>query len=312
MSEALIENGVMQELSLNPVEARLLTLYADSLLLERGLSSHTLDAYNIDLKQFSRWLAAAGSSLLTAERHHVLGFLAVMVENSVSPRTAARKLSALRRFYAWLLRERRIQEDPTLLVDAPKIGRPLPKTLSEEDVRRLLEAPDVKTTIGLRDRAMLEVLYGCGLRVSEIVGLTVDHVNTTQGVVRVWGKGSKERMVPLGVPACQWINQYTRQARPDLMKTPSDVLFLSKRAQAMTRQTFWHRLRHYGKQIGLSIELSPHVLRHAFATHLVNHNADLRVVQLLLGHSDLSTTQIYTHVARERMKSLHAKHHPRG
>ena len=188
----------------------------------------------------------------------------------------------------------------------------MPKTLSEADVRQLLDAPDTSTTIGLRDRAMLEVLYGCGLRVSEIVALKMDSANLAEGVVRVWGKGSKERVVPMGEHSCQWIRRYSKSARVDLMKSPTDVMFLSLRGREMTRQTFWHRISHYGEQIGLKIQLSPHVLRHAFATHLVNHDADLRVVQLLLGHSDLSTTQIYTHVARERMKSLHQEHHPRG
>ena len=247
-----------------------------------------------------------------SSRAELLKYLAFLMEKRISPRSAARKLSAIKRFYAWLLRERFLEEDPTLLVDAPKIGRGLPKTLSESDVQRLLAAPDVSSTIGLRDRAMLEVLYGCGLRVSEIVGLTVDSANLSEGVIRVWGKGSKERLVPMGEPSCDWIRRYSRTARADLMKGPTEALFLSSRGQAMTRQTFWHRVKNYGKTINLAIDLSPHVLRHAFATHLVNHDADLRVVQLLLGHSDLSTTQIYTHVARERMKSLHREHHPRG
>jgi len=293
-------------------ENRLLTHYADMLMLERGLSASTLSAYDSDLRQFALWLQGEGSDLLTANRSNVMSYLADMVEQSISPRTAARKLSAMRRFYAWLLRERRLTEDPTALIEAPKIGRALPKTLSETDVRNLLDAPDVKTTLGLRDRAMLEVLYGCGLRVSEIVALTIDQANLSQGVVRVWGKGSKERLVPMGEPSCDWIRRYSKSARLDLLKAPSETLFLSSRGREMTRQTFWHRIKRYGEQIELNMQLSPHVVRHAFATHLVNHNADLRVVQLLLGHSDLSTTQIYTHVARERMKSLHQEHHPRG
>ncbi len=293
-------------------EIRLLTHYSDMLMLERGLSAATLSAYDSDLRQFALWLRSENQTLLSVNRSDVLGYLALLLERRISPRSAARKLSAIKRFYAWLLRERRVDADPTLLVEAPKIGRSLPKTLSEDDVQRLLAAPDVQSTLGLRDRAMLEVLYGCGLRVSEIVGLTVDSVNLGEGVVRVWGKGSRERLVPMGEPSCDWIRRYSRSARPDLMKTPTESLFLSSRGQAMTRQTFWHRVKHYGKIIELKMDLSPHVLRHAFATHLVNHDADLRVVQLLLGHSDLSTTQIYTHVARERMKTLHQEHHPRG
>ncbi len=297
---------------IDPSETRLLTHYSDMLMLERGLSAATLSAYDSDLRQFALWLQTQDASLLGATRTELLAYLAHLMERVASPRTAARKLSALRRFYAWLLREHRIAEDPTLLIDAPKIGRPLPKILSEADVQKLLLAPNTKTTLGLRDRAMLEVLYGCGLRVSEIVTLTVDSVNLAQGVVKVWGKGSKERLVPMGEPSCDWIKRYSSSARPDLMKSHTDVLFLSSRGREMTRQTFWHRIRGYGSQIGLNMKLSPHVIRHAFATHLVNHDADLRVVQLLLGHSDLSTTQIYTHVARERMKSLHEEHHPRG
>jgi len=282
------------------------------LMLERGLSAATLSAYDSDLRQFAASLQNNSDTLLTASRADVLAYLAGLMKHSTSPRTAARKLSALRRFYAWLVRERLVEEDPTLLVDSPKIGRSLPKTLSEADVRLLLDAPDTNTTIGLRDRAMVEVLYGCGLRVSEIIALSVDSVNLAEGVVRVWGKGNKERLVPMSEHSCDWMRRYSRSARVDLMKTPTEVLFLSLRGREMTRQTFWHRISHYGEQIGLNMQLSPHIIRHAFATHLVNHDADLRVVQLLLGHSDLSTTQIYTHVARERMKSLHQEHHPRG
>lgn len=302
----------MSSSQVDPKEIRLLTHYSDMLMLERGLSAATLSAYDSDLRQFALWLQTEDQNLLSAQRADLLSYLARLLEKRISPRSAARKLSAIKRFYAWLLRERHVETDPTLLIEAPKIGRGLPKTLSEKDVQRLLAAPDVNSTIGLRDRAMLEVLYGCGLRVSEIVGLSVDSANLSEGVVRVWGKGSKERLVPMSEPSCEWIRRYDRSARPDLMKTPTEALFLSTRGQAMTRQTFWHRVKHYGKTIELNMDLSPHVLRHAFATHLVNHDADLRVVQLLLGHSDLSTTQIYTHVARERMKSLHQEHHPRG
>jgi len=269
---------------LDHADDRLLTHYADMLMLERGLSAATLSAYDSDLRQFLFWLQERDRTSLAADRSDVMSYLADMVETGVSPRTAARKLSAIRRFYAWLVRDKRIEEDPTALIDAPKIGRALPKTLSESDVRLLLEAPDTKTTLGLRDRAMLEILYGCGLRVSEIVSLTMDSANLSEGVVRVWGKGNKERLVPMSTPSCDWIKRYTKSARVDLMKAPTEALFLSKRGQAMTRQTFWHRIRQYGEQIGLKMQLSPHVVRHAFATHLVNHDADLRVVQLFDGN----------------------------
>ena len=302
----------MSSTLVDSAQERLLTQYADMLMLERGLSAATLSAYDSDLRQFALWLLDRSGTLLTASRADILAYLALMMEQSASPRTAARKLSALRRFYAWLAREHRLSEDPTSLIDSPKIGRLLPKILSETNVRQLLDAPDTSSTIGLRDRAMLEVLYGCGLRVSEIVGLTIDSANLAEGVVRVWGKGDKERLVPMGEPSCDWVRRYSRSAREDLIKAPTDVLFLSLRGRQMTRQTFWHRIKQYGDQIGLKMALSPHVVRHAFATHLVNNDADLRVVQLLLGHSDLSTTQIYTHVARERMKILHKEHHPRG
>jgi integrase/recombinase XerD len=212
-----------------------------------------------------------------------------------------------------LYRENMIAEDPSALIDNPRLGRPLPKSLTEADVESLLAAPDVLTPIGLRDRTMLEVLYGCGLRVSELVALEVPRVNMRQGVIRVSGKGSKERLIPLGAEAMHWLERYMREARPNLLgQASSHVVFPSGRGQAMTRQTFWHRLKEHARTAGIHKPISPHTLRHAFATHLLNHGADLRVVQLLLGHSDLSTTQIYTHIAQERMKSLHQQHHPRG
>lgn len=238
--------------------------------------------------------------------------LAQRVSDGSSARSAARLLSALRRFYAWAVREGLLSEDPTALVRSPSIGRPLPKVLTESEVRALLDAPDTSTDVGQRDRAMLELLYGCGLRVSELITLKVDQVRAAQGVMRVWGKGNKERMLPMGDVAVHWINIYLKEARPSLMKGKTDALFLSNRGSAMTRQAFWYRIRAHGVSAGIKTALSPHVLRHAFATHLVNNNADLRVVQLLLGHSSLSTTQIYTHVARERLKAMHSAHHPRG
>ena len=219
----------------------------------------------------------------------------------------------MRGFYRFLLREGLIEQDPTLQVELPQLGRPLPKSLSEADVEALLAAPDIGEPIGLRDRAMLEVLYACGLRVTELISLTLEQVNLRQGVLRVFGKGSKERLVPLGEEAMVWVARYVRDSRPLLLDgKPSDVLFPSLRGEQMTRQTFWYRIKHQARVAGISKSLSPHTLRHAFATHLLNHGANLRVVQMLLGHSDLSTTQIYTHVARARLQALHEAHHPRG
>jgi integrase/recombinase XerD len=218
----------------------------------------------------------------------------------------------LRGFYRYQVRENRLSVDPVALIESPNLGRPLPKSLTENDVERLLQAPLTDEAVGLRDRTMLEVLYACGLRVTELVSLTLPQVNLRQGVVRVTGKGGKDRLVPMGEVAAQWLTRYMNEARPLLLRAQSDVLFPSTRGQQMTRQTFWHRIKHWATVAGIDKPLSPHTLRHAFATHLINHGADLRVVQLLLGHSDLSTTQIYTHVAQERMKSLHAEHHPRG
>ncbi|MDH3900318.1 MAG: site-specific tyrosine recombinase XerD, partial [Gammaproteobacteria bacterium] len=228
-------------------------------------------------------------------------------------RTTARLLSSMRRFYRHHVREGRLQYDPSARIDTPRIGRPLPDSLSEGEVEALLSAPDVDDTLGLRDRAMLELLYACGLRVSELVNVTTEQVNLTQGVVRLVGKGNKERLVPLGEEAVEWLQRYISESRPKLAgQASARQLFITRREGGMTRQAFWHRLRHYAVKSGINKNLSPHTLRHAFATHLLNNGADLRVVQMLLGHSDLSTTQIYTHVARERLKDLHARHHPRG
>ncbi|VVN18484.1 Tyrosine recombinase XerD [Pseudomonas fluorescens] len=251
--------------------------------------------------------------LINAGRELILDHLAWRLEQNYKPRSTARFLSGVRGFYRYLLREKMISVDPTLRVDMPQLGRPLPKSLSEADVEALLKAPDLSEAIGQRDRAMLEVLYACGLRVTELVSLTLEQVNLRQGVLRVMGKGSKERLVPMGEEAIVWVERYMRDGRGELLGgRPSDVLFPSQRGEQMTRQTFWHRIKHQAKVAGIGKSLSPHTLRHAFATHLLNHGADLRVVQMLLGHSDLSTTQIYTHVARARLQDLHAKHHPRG
>lgn len=287
--------------------------YLDSLWLEKGLSVLTRDAYRSDLELFNGWLLAAGIDLPAVAREAILDHLAWRLQAGYQARSTARLLSALRGFYRYLLRQGRIAEDPSLQVAMPQIGRPLPKSLSEADVEALLAAPDIGEPIGLRDRAMLEVLYACGLRVSELIGLTLEQVNLRQGVLRVFGKGSKERLVPLGEEAMVWVVRYVRDSRPLLLDgRPSDVLFPSLRGEQMTRQTFWYRIKHQARVAGISKALSPHTLRHAFATHLLNHGANLRVVQMLLGHSDLSTTQIYTHVARARLQALHAAHHPRG
>ncbi|HEY9148618.1 MAG TPA: site-specific tyrosine recombinase XerD [Gammaproteobacteria bacterium] len=287
--------------------------FLDALWLERGLSENTLTAYRSDLQGLSLWLQQKGLGLQAAARHDLLHYMQQRAEQGASPRSSARLLSSLRRFYRYLVRERVLQEDPSARIDAPKLGRALPDSLSEAEVERLLAAPDISSALGLRDRAMLEVLYASGLRVSELVSLLQPQVNLQQGLVKVIGKGNKERLVPLGEEALNWLERYLREARGSLLGAlQSDVLFPSRRGAAMSRQAFWQLIKRYALKAEIDKPLSPHTLRHAFATHLLNHGADLRVVQLLLGHSSLSTTQIYTHVARERLKSLHAAHHPRG
>ena len=288
--------------------------YLDSLWMERGLSENTLSAYRRDLTLFSEWLDDQGAqSLLTADASQIQSYLGLKLRQGASPRSSARFLSAARSFYRWSLREGRIVDDPTLRIESPKQGRPLPKSLSETDVDQLLSTPDLELPLEFRDRTMLEILYACGLRVSELVSLRVEQVGLNQGIVRVLGKGGKERLVPMGEEALDWLTQYMRGPRTELLKgQPSNVLFPSNRCREMTRQTFWYRIKIYAKRAGIQTHLSPHTLRHAFATHLLNHGADLRVVQMLLGHSDLSTTQIYTHVASQRMQALHEQHHPRG
>jgi integrase/recombinase XerD len=285
--------------------------FLDNLWMERGLSENTLQAYRSDLYAFAVWLSQKSISIIDAQSIEILNYLSE--QGTRSARTSARRLSSLRRLYEYLVREGQMNHDPAAKIDSPKIGRPLPKSLTEEEVEALINAPDTASTLGLRDRAMLEVLYATGLRVSELIGLRLSQVNLRQGVVRVMGKGNKERLVPLGEEAVDWIEKYQREARLSLFKLePNDVMFPSNRGKLMTRQTFWHAIKRYALVAGIQKNISPHVLRHAFATHLLNHGADLRVVQMLLGHSDISTTQIYTHVARERLKELHAEHHPRG
>ena len=292
-------------------------IFVDALWLEDGLSDNTLSAYRTDLAGFSSWLKINRPELSglinKATKESIQAYLANRVQTGASPRTAARLLSTLRRYFRYQIREGHCQLDPTRDIDAPRIGRPLPDSLSEQQVLDLLAAPDTSTARGLRDRAMLELLYSTGLRVSELVGLSLQQINLQAGVLRVMGKGSKERIMPLGEVAEDWINDYLLEARPVLIADfASDTVFTGRSGKPLTRQAFWYAIKKYAAIAGINTHLSPHTLRHAFATHLLNHGADLRVVQMLLGHSDLSTTQIYTHVARERLNKLHQQHHPRG
>jgi len=292
---------------LSEADSRLLDAFCDALWLEDGLARNTIASYRADLDQLAR-----RQSLLEVGEADLFSFLAARKGRASS---AARLVSSLKRFYQYCLRERRIVADPTLKLDPPKRAPRFPKTLSEADVEALLAAPEPASSLGLRDRAMLETLYATGLRVSELVALKTFEVNLDAGVLRVMGKGSKERLVPLGEEAVEWISRYLKKRKcgaDEERKRTADALFLTARGAGMTRQAFWHLIRRYGARAIPGKKLSPHVLRHAFATHLINHGADLRVVQMLLGHADISTTQIYTHVARERLKALHAKHHPRG
>ncbi len=293
-------------------DPELIDVFCDQLWLADGLAATSLASYRRDLAAWSAWLGKRG--LLTATRADVEGWLADQFHKKAKATSVARRLSAVKRFYRLQLERALVREDPTLRVRAPRKPRRLPKLLSEKQVEALLNAPDVSTTLGLRDRAMLETLYATGLRVSELVGLTIAQVSLDVGVVRVVGKGSKERLVPLGDEAASWIERYRKSARVELLGTAkSDHLFLTGRHGPLTRQGFWLLVKRYASRAGIAqAALSPHVLRHAFATHLLNHGADLRVVQLLLGHADITTTTIYTHVARERLKQLHAQHHPRG
>jgi len=296
-----------------PLDDPVIDRFLDALWLEKGLSDNTREAYRSDLALFNGWLDERGVQLQSAGRDVILDYLSWRLANEYKARSSARLLSGLRGFYRFLLREGSISADPTLRIDMPRLGRPLPKSLSEADVEALLAAPDPGDPLGLRDRAMLEVLYACGLRVTELVGLTLEQINLRQGVLRTLGKGNKERLVPLGEEAMHWLARYLRDARHELLKgKASDVVFPSQRGDQMTRQTFWHRIKLHARAAGIASTLSPHTLRHAFATHLLNHGADLRTVQMLLGHSDLSTTQIYTHIARARLQDMHARHHPRG
>ncbi len=284
--------------------------FLDRLWLERGLSSNTQASYRSDLLLFARWLQPRQATLVEAGEVDIRDYLAA---RALSARSQARLLSALRQFYRHLHAERQRPDDPTARLDSPKMGLRLPKTLSEQDVERLLAAPDTQTTLGIRDRAMLELMYASGLRVSELVGLPRTSIDLRSGVVQVVGKGGRERLVPMGEPAMDWLGRYLRESRPELVEGRSvDGLFLTSRAEVMTRHNFWRLIKLYAVRAGIRSALSPHTLRHAFATHLLEHGADLRALQSLLGHADLSTTQIYTHVATARLRDLHAKHHPRG
>jgi integrase/recombinase XerD len=294
--------------------ADLIDTFCDQVWLQDGLAAASLTSYRRDLTQWAAWLERRGRALLAAQRMDVEAWLADQFRAKAKATSIARRLSSLRRFYALQMQQATIRSDPTARVRAPKLPRRLPKNLSEDQVETLLDAPDVETALGLRDRAMLETLYATGLRVSELTGLKIAQVSLDMGVVRVVGKGSKERLVPLGEEAIAWIKRYLATTRAELSgKSRSDAIFVTARGGPLTRQAFWALLKRYAVKAGIpSASLSPHVLRHAFATHLLNHGADLRVVQLLLGHADITTTTIYTHVARERLKELHARHHPRG
>lgn len=295
----------------NEINLQTVDLFIDALWLESGLSKNTLSAYRSDLNSLAKFIGE--QDLLLISQADIQKFLAFLLAQGIKSSSSARVLSTLRRFYRYQIRESRVSTDPCAQVRSPKQGRPLPKTMSEQQVDDLLSAPDVGASLGLRDRAMLETLYATGLRVSELVELTLLEINCDVGVVRIVGKGNKERLVPLGEQAVEWIERYMGVARPSLLKLRKcDALFVTARGAGMSRQAFWYLIKKHAASAGITHALSPHTLRHAFATHLINHGADLRSVQMLLGHADLSTTQIYTHIARERLQTLHAEHHPRG
>jgi len=302
-------------------EQQIIENFIDHLWMENGLSENTLSAYKNDLAGFSLWLKENGGSLIRADASTIQGFLAHNYSAQQKRRSVARLLSSLRRFYLYLFRESRITEDPTHLLESPKGEQSLPMSLNEQQIEALLSAPDLDDDLGLRDRAMLEVLYATGLRVSELISLQTSQISMQQGVIRVIGKGNKERLVPVGEIALEWLLKYYQQSRPQLLRAASkssqasqcSEVFVTRRGGAMTRQTFWYMIKRYALLAGIEPEhLSPHTLRHAFATHLLNHGADLRVVQMLLGHSDISTTQIYTHVADQRLRDMYHTHHPRA
>ena len=295
-------------------DRQILDAFIDNIWIEKGLSQNTLDSYRSDLEQFSKWLKKNNLSYLKTSKKEILSYLSFLFQKGLGSKTVARKLSSLKSFFRYLVFKSIIQNDPSSEVETPKLLKSIPKSISEKEVEALLAAPDEKTDIGLRDKTMIETLYSCGLRISELTNLELLNLNLRQGVIRVIGKGQKERLVPMGDQLIALLELYISSSRKNLLsKRHSDFLFLSTRGQRMTRQSFWHRIKHYCLASGFEPDkISPHVLRHAFATHLLNNGADLRVVQLLLGHSDLNTTQIYTEVARQRLKRLHTEHHPRG
>lgn len=291
---------------------RLLPDYLAVLLVERGLAAHSVSSYRNDLKSFGLWLASQGLEASRCERADLRRYLSELRGRGLSARSAARALAALRGLYRYLLERNETKQDPTLELETPKLMRALPYFLSAEEVEALLAAPDVARPLGVRDKAMLETIYATGVRVSELVGLKVAQLRLDPGYLRVWGKGNKERIVPVGSSALEWLERYLGSVRPKLDKRHSEALFLSTRGEGMTRQMFWMLIKRYGKQAGIATHLSPHVLRHSFATHLLEHGADLRAVQAMLGHSDISTTEIYTHVTRERLRQLYDRAHPRA
>lgn len=302
----------MSEQLLPSQDQQLLDAFFDHLWLIDGLSHNTLASYRLDLTGFSMWLQTENCHLLHVTQAEIQQYLSIKFPQS-KPRSISRLIASLRRFYRYLLLQESISEDPTIQIQSPKLPRHLPNSLNEDEVVQLLDAPNTSDDTGLRDKAMLELLYACGLRVTELVNIKVVEVSLNDGVIRITGKGSKTRLVPMGEEAIAWIDQYLQSARANILKNKlTDALFVTNRGEAMTRQAFWYVIKRYAAIAGIQKAISPHVLRHAFATHLLNHGADLRVVQMLLGHSDISTTQIYTHVARERLKKLHTLHHPRG
>jgi len=313
MVDAKTKTADIHPIEINSIDQTQIEIFADHLWMHDGLSQQTLSSYQTDLKLFARWLNSQNVHLLNLSIYHLQDYLAKRYLKKYSPRSSARLLSSLRRFYAYAIEAKLIDYDPTAKIDSPKLGSPLPKTLSEAQVEVLLLQPDLETDIGVRDRAMIEFMYASGLRVSELINIEFSQISLLQGVVRVIGKGDKERLIPFGEQALYAIERYIKSARNHYLGGQRcDHLFLSKRGQKMTRQTFWYRIKFYAQQADIKVNLSPHTLRHAFATHLLSHGADLRSLQLLLGHSDLSTTQIYTHIAKERLQQLHATHHPRG
>ena len=286
--------------------------FLNRLWLEEGKSEHTRQAYQRDIKQAAAFLVSNNKTVLNCEQNDIQAYLASRLQQGISSRSIARCLSSLRKYFQFLVRQNARTSDPTQDIASPTLGKPLPHTLNEEEVTALLKAPNTSTPLGLRDRTMIELLYACGLRISELISLELNQINLKQGVIRVMGKGQKERLVPMGEHALNWLQRYINEAHEHFAGKQHDCLFPGRNGKVLSRQAFWYRIKHYAQKTGIKSHLSPHTLRHAFATHLLNHGADLRVVQMLLGHSSLSTTQIYTHIAKERLKQLHAEHHPRG